>query len=94
MSSPKPEKIPSLFGGYIIAALMVWCGGLLGFAYLTIFPLQSYGRMVAYDAARAEAEEPHLPKPGNGFYIEGQVLASRSWEQKRERLSALTLELR
>lgn len=90
MGSLKPEKTPSLFGVYVIAALMAWFGGLLGFAYLTIFPLQSYGRMAEYEAARAEAEaeEPYLPKPGNGFYIEGEVLASRSWEQKRERLSA------
>lgn len=87
MATIKPEKTPSLFGVYINAAIMICFGGILGFFYLTTFPAQAFANMPAYEAARAEADSPEIPKPGDGFYIEGPILASRSWEAKRRLLN-------
>jgi hypothetical protein len=87
MVAIKEEKSPSLFGVYLVALVVAWFGGLLGFVYLTTFPLQAHASMSEYEAARAELDTPEIPKPDDGFYIEGAISSAQSWEAKRALLS-------
>lgn len=88
MPIAKEKKAPSLFGVYLVAAIMVWLGVVLGFVYLTTFPTKGFANMREYKEARLDKDSPGVPKPDDGFYINGPILASRSWEAKRERLNA------
>jgi hypothetical protein len=88
MVSVKERKTSNLFGVYLVGAIMVWFGGLLGFAYLTAFPMKAFASIGEYEDARASADSPRLPKPGDGWFISGPILASGSWEAKREALKA------
>lgn len=88
MASIKAKKAPNLFGVYLVAAIMVWFGGLLGFVYLTTFPTKAFADMREYQAARGQTDSAQAPRPGDQFYIRGPILASRSWESKREALTA------
>lgn len=85
------EKQPSYFGVYFYAVLTALFGALLGFFYLATFPAQAFSSQQEYEASIAnlkESEEPVYSKPGDAYYIEGPVSRSRSWDSKRQQLTA------
>ena len=88
MAAIKTEKTPGLFGVYLSGIISIWIGGILGFVFMATSPTKAFPSLDAYRAAQAEEDAPRASKPGNAFYIEGPLLRTRSWEAKREQLSA------
>ncbi len=94
MSAKSIEKSPSVLGVYFYAVLMALFGGLLGFVYMTTFPAQAFASEAEYQASvespegAEDSEGTVYAKPGDAYYIEGPVARSRSWEAKRDQISA------
>lgn len=84
MSSQKKEKSEAglVFVG-ISALMMAGFGAMLGFIYLMSFPLKEFSSMGERVEA-LEARESTEAIPGDAFYIEGPILRSSSWENKRQ----------
>jgi hypothetical protein len=94
------NKSPSVLGLYFCAFLMAVIGLLLGFVYMSCFPLQAFNSEAEYEAEHkaklaelaeelAEGEEPVSdPLPGDAYYIQGLVAQERFWKSKRDLLAA------
>lgn len=89
------NKSPSVLGLYLCAYIMAVVGLLLGFLYMSRFPLQAFDSeaeyQAEYQAQLAEREEMALvpgPRPGDAYYIQGPVAQGRFWESKRDLLAA------
>jgi len=88
--SATPEKSPGYFGVYFYAVLMALFGAFLGFFYMTTFAAQAFSSQPEYEASLEGLEEPiPAPKPGDAYYIEGDVSRTRAWEPKRAQLAAI-----
>ncbi|MDQ8195736.1 hypothetical protein QEH59_14990 [Coraliomargarita sp. SDUM461004] len=91
MSAAASEKSPSAFGLFFYALLMALLGAFLGFVYMVTFPAQAFSSQAEYEAYQVELaakeELSTFAKPGHAYYIEGPVLSSVTWEQKREQLA-------
>jgi len=87
--SSTSDKSPSIFGVFFFAVLMALFGVLLGFVYMASFSAQAFSSQADYEASLKDIEEPiPEPRPGDGYYIEGEVSQTRSWEPKRDLLGA------
>jgi hypothetical protein len=87
--NPSEKTPPSILGVYFYATLMALFGAVLGFVYMATFPGQAFSSKADYEASLAESEESvSAPKPGDTYYIEGNVSGTRSWEPKRLQLAA------
>ena len=89
MSVDSSEKPPSAIGVYFYATLIALFGALLGFVYMSSFAAQAFSSEAEYVASVTEVEGPApAVKPGDAYYIEGDVSRTRTWEPKRVQLSA------
>ena len=79
----KKDSEPSTSVVCILGISLAGFGVLLGFIYLTTFPLPAYSNLSEREKA-LEERESIAPNPGEAYYIEGPVSRSRAWESARK----------